>query len=135
MLSSHCRWRCLTRLDVVVHTKEIGWVVLVFQGDQAIVIGPVSCARDRLALVGDIVAIRVCDQKRLQSFPTFARPLLVLFRFGRANPHRPGKEVPRVLPMRKSSIGDCDAGGSSVPVFEERWNSVRGGTLARVMYE
>ena len=38
MLSSHCRWRCLTRLDVVVHAEEIGWVVFVFQGDQAIVI-------------------------------------------------------------------------------------------------
>src|SRR5258708_39577179 len=37
--------------------------------------------------------------------------------------------------MRKSSLRNSNAGGSSVPVFDERGKSVRGGTFAHVLYE
>lgn len=104
----------------MVHAKEVFRIVLVFHGYEAIVIGTVRFAGNRLALVSGVVAIRACDQERAQRFPTIARPLLVLVRVGRVLPRRPGEEVSRVLPMRESRIGNWDSSSGSVPVFEER---------------
>lgn len=54
----------LTRLDVVVEAEKIRRIVFILQGDEAIVIEPVSFTGDGIALVSDVIAIRACNQER-----------------------------------------------------------------------
>jgi hypothetical protein len=68
--------------DVVIHAEKVSWIVFVFQGDQAVVIGPVSFTGDSLSLVGNVIPKGARDQKRLHGTPALSRPLNVLFEIG-----------------------------------------------------
>ncbi len=81
-------------LNVMVHAEEVCRIIFVLQSHQPIVIAAVGLARDGVALVGDVIAVRTSHQKRPQTFPTFARPSNVLFCLGGVGPDGPGKEVP-----------------------------------------
>lgn len=56
--------RLRSGFDVVVHAKEIRRIVLIFYGDQAVVIRPVGCTGERIPFVRDVIAIRAFDEKR-----------------------------------------------------------------------
>src|SRR5580704_15193844 len=85
--------------DVVVHAEEIRWVVLILQGDEAVVIRAVGFTRDGLSLVGNIISVGARYQKRLHGTPALSRPLNVFFRIGGTFPVRPNHQIVRVLPM------------------------------------
>jgi len=54
---------CLTRLDVVVHSEEVGWAVFILQCNQAIVTGAVGCLRKRVSLIRNVIDVRTGDEK------------------------------------------------------------------------
>jgi hypothetical protein len=52
----------------VVHAKEVFRIVLVFHSYEAIVIGTVRFAGNRLALVSGVVAVRTCECHSVRNF-------------------------------------------------------------------
>ena len=103
----------------MVHAEEVCGVVFVFQGNEAIIIASVSFASDGVPFVRHVIPVSPGDKKGLQGFPTFTRPSDILLGFGRIGPNRPGKEIPRVLPVWKGCISGGDTSGGAVLVFDE----------------
>ena len=50
-LGTRCCRHCLIRLDVVVHSEKVRWVVFILQGNEPVVVWAVSCSREGVSLV------------------------------------------------------------------------------------
>jgi hypothetical protein len=62
------------RFDILIERKEIGRIISVLEGNQPLVVVPVSCSRPSLSLVAQEVDVDPAAATRFQCPPACARP-------------------------------------------------------------
>src|SRR5271157_702545 len=110
------------RADVLVHMQQIGGIVLLLHGRQAIVIGSVGGLDPRLALVvHHEVGVGALEVERMNGLPIVLRPLLEGQGFRRvgigcANHQRPGRGP--MTPRRRVCLPPVDGAVDRIKVHE-----------------